>query len=247
MYPKNNASPERIAVGAIYLISDGTIQTAGASVRVRGQGGAWGAGGGTLACDSTSGIWDYIPTQAETNYTSFQVAVYKASCTSACVTIVTTAESTAGTVQVGSSNDKTGYSLTATTGLGNQTADITGNLSGSIGSVTGAVGSVTGAVGSVTGSVGSVAGNVTGSVGSISGVTFPTNFGDLAITVTTGLVSLASDGMDGVTLPADIITAASINTGAFSADAFAANALVAATFAASSLNGHAFTSPFPNS
>jgi len=39
---------------------------------------------------------------------------------------------------------KTGYSLTATTGLGNQTANITGNLSGSVGSVTGAVGSVTG-------------------------------------------------------------------------------------------------------
>lgn len=46
---------------------------------------------------------------------------------------------------------KTGYTLTVTTGLGNQTADITGNLSGSVGSVTGAVGSVTGAVGSVTG------------------------------------------------------------------------------------------------
>lgn len=46
-------------------------------------------------------------------------------------------------------SDKTGYSLTATTGLGNQTANITGNLSGSVGSVTGAVGSVTGAVGSV--------------------------------------------------------------------------------------------------
>jgi hypothetical protein len=41
---------------------------------------------------------------------------------------------------------KSGYSLTATTGLGNQTADITGNLSGSVGSVVGAVGSVTGAV-----------------------------------------------------------------------------------------------------
>lgn len=39
---------------------------------------------------------------------------------------------------------KTGYTLTATTGLGNQTADITGSLSGSVGSVTGAVGSVTG-------------------------------------------------------------------------------------------------------
>gem|GEM_PF-1763607 len=48
---------------------------------------------------------------------------------------------------------------------------------------------------------------------------------------------LASDGMDSVVLPADIITAACINTGAFSADAFAADALVAATFAASSLDG----------
>ncbi len=49
---------------------------------------------------------------------------------------------------------KTGYSLTATTGLGNQTANITGNLSGSVGSVTGNVG-----------------GNVTGSVGSVTGLT----------------------------------------------------------------------------
>jgi hypothetical protein len=61
---------------------------------------------------------------------------------------------------------KTGYSLTANTGLGNQTANITGNLSGSVGSVTGAVGSVTGAVGSVTGNVG---GNVTGTVGGVAG------------------------------------------------------------------------------
>jgi hypothetical protein len=47
-----------------------------------------------------------------------------------------------GTVTAGTVSDKTGYSLTATTGLGNQTANITGNLSGSVGSVTGAVGSV---------------------------------------------------------------------------------------------------------
>ncbi len=41
---------------------------------------------------------------------------------------------------------KTGYSLVATTGLGNQTANITGNLSGSVGSVTG---NVSGSVGSL--------------------------------------------------------------------------------------------------
>jgi len=102
MYPINNASPERIAVGAIYLIADGTIQTADALVRVMPQGGAAGAGGGTLACDTTSGIWHYIPSQAETNYTSFMVLVYKASCTSACVTVVTTASATPGTTSVAS-------------------------------------------------------------------------------------------------------------------------------------------------
>jgi len=59
---------------------------------------------------------------------------------------VTTVGSVSGSVTVGTNNDKTGYSLTATTGLGNQTANITGNLSGSVGSVTGAVGSVTAGV-----------------------------------------------------------------------------------------------------
>lgn len=93
---------------------------------------------------------------------------------------------TSGAVTAGTVSDKTGYSLTATTGLGNQTANITGNLSGSVGSVTGAVGSVTGNVG----------GNVTGSVGSISGVTFPTNFGDLSISVTTGLVDITQTAAD---------------------------------------------------
>jgi hypothetical protein len=44
-----------------------------------------------------------------------------------------------GRVTIGSNADKTGYSLTATTGLGNQTANITGNLTGSVGSVTNGV------------------------------------------------------------------------------------------------------------
>jgi hypothetical protein len=80
--------------------------------------------------------------------------------------------------------NKTGFSLLATTGLGNQTADITGSLSGSVGSVTGAVGSVTGNVGgNVTGSVGSVVGNVGGSVASVaSGGITSTSFAADSIT-----------------------------------------------------------------
>lgn len=63
-----------------------------------------------------------------------------------CTLTLTTATFQAYEVRVASVVDKSGYSLTPTTGLGNQTANITGNLSGSVGSVTGAVGSVTGAV-----------------------------------------------------------------------------------------------------
>lgn len=58
----------------------------------------------------------------------------------------------------------------------NITGNITGNVSGSVGSVTGNVG-----------------GNVVGSVGSISGVTFPSNFGSLSITVGGG-VTVATNG-----------------------------------------------------
>jgi hypothetical protein len=98
-------------------------------------------------------------------------------------------------------SDKTGFSLAPTTGLGNQTANITGNLSGTVGSVTGAVGSVTSPVAVsdktgfklasdglalvtawTVGITGNLTGNVTGSVGSISGVTFPANFSNLDIT-----------------------------------------------------------------
>jgi hypothetical protein len=84
-----------------------------------------------------------------------------------------------------------GVTLAPTTGLGNQTANITGNLSGSVGSVTGAVGSVTSPVAVsdktgfklasdglalvtawTVGITGNLTGNVTGSVGSVtSGVT----------------------------------------------------------------------------
>lgn len=94
---------------------------------------------GTLAAGTHNAQSGDIFAQLPTNFADLAIAV------------------TTGLVSVGTNNDKTGYSLTATTGLGNQTADITGSLSGSVGSVTGAVGSVTGNVG----------GNVTGSVGSL--------------------------------------------------------------------------------
>jgi hypothetical protein len=98
MYPRNNATPPIIDLGEIMLKSDGTQQTSGASARVKIGTGAWGASAGTLACDATSGIWTYAPTQAETDATFFIVAAYKTLCTSVSKTIITTASATAGRV-----------------------------------------------------------------------------------------------------------------------------------------------------
>lgn len=95
-YPRNAASPPEIAIGAILQTSDGAQQTSGASVRVKIGSGSWGAGAGTLACDATSGIWTYAPTQAETNATYFLVGVYKSGCGSIEKTVITSASDSAG-------------------------------------------------------------------------------------------------------------------------------------------------------
>jgi len=156
-YPRNAATPPIVAVGAIYLLADGTIQTTGASVRVKTGTGAWGSGAGTLACDSTSGIWTYAPTQAETDAESFVVGVYKSASTSAQVTVATSASATAGYSGVDWSK------VTAAT--------TTVNLSGTTISTTQTVASVSGSVGSVTGAVGSVTARVTANTDQWGGVT----------------------------------------------------------------------------
>jgi len=79
-YPKNADTPKAVTVGSVILIADGTVQTDGCSVRVSLDGGAWGAGGGTLAYDATSGVVTYAPIKAETNGDVLKIAVYKASC-----------------------------------------------------------------------------------------------------------------------------------------------------------------------
>ena len=95
MYPRNAASPERISIGAVVQISDGTVQTAGVTVRVLPFGGTEADGAGTVAY-STDGVVVYTPTQAETNYTSFVLIAKKTGCIPASVTVVTSASATAG-------------------------------------------------------------------------------------------------------------------------------------------------------
>ena len=102
MYPRNAASPPRIAIGAVVQIADGAVQSSGVSVVVRPEGGAESAGSGTIAYSAASGLVYYTPTQAETDYTAFCVIAYKASCLPVSQTVVTTASSTAGAVELDS-------------------------------------------------------------------------------------------------------------------------------------------------
>jgi len=163
------------AIGASELAADAIAEIADAvwdeDATAHQTGGTFGQAIGDPGADTTT-IYQSVVTDAAGTNVAADIIAMKAD--TAAILLDT---GTDGVVVAAGS--KTGYSLTATTGLGNQTADITGNLSGSVGSVTGAVGSVTGAVGSVTGAVGSVTGavgsvtgnvggNVTGSVGSLA-------------------------------------------------------------------------------
>jgi hypothetical protein len=122
MYPRNAASPQRIAIGVVVQISDGAVQTSGVTVRVLPFGGSESDGGGTTAY-STDGVVVYTPTQAETNYTSFVLIAKKTGCIPASVTVVTSESAVSGRVYVDTNGDKTGYKL-ASDGLALVTAPI---------------------------------------------------------------------------------------------------------------------------
>ncbi len=164
MYPRNAASPEPIAIGPVVQISDGAVQTAGVTVRIKPVGVSESDGGGTTAY-STDGVVFYTPTQAETNYTSFVLIAKKAGCIPASVTVVTTASATAGYAGVDWSK------VTAAT--------TTLNLSGTTISTSQAVASVTGAVGSVTAAV--TVGTNNDKTGYSLTQSFPANFASLGI------------------------------------------------------------------
>jgi hypothetical protein len=94
MYPRNSATPERIAIGPVVQISDGAVQTSGCTVRVLESGGTEGDGGGTTAY-STDGVVLYTPTQAETDQSSFVLIAKKSGCIPASISIITSASATA--------------------------------------------------------------------------------------------------------------------------------------------------------
>ena len=141
MYPKNAASPPRIAIGVLIQIADGAVQTSGATITVRGEGGSESGGSGTTAYGAT-GIVYYTPTQAETNYSAFIVIASKTGCIPVAQTVITTNSATAGMVNVGAINTVATTSVTTVSAYQGTTSASTAQTGDSYAIVNGASGLV---------------------------------------------------------------------------------------------------------
>jgi hypothetical protein len=147
---RKNVAGQTVGFGMISSGDGETAVTGGSpTVYVTIDGGTQATGAGTSTHEG-NGQWTYAATQAETNGNHVVFTMKLAGAITQTVNVyplATDLQTTATPTVVASTvSDKAGYSLTAGTGLGNQTSNITGSLSGSVGSVTGAVGSVTAGV-----------------------------------------------------------------------------------------------------
>ena len=125
MYPRNSASPPRLAIGPVVQISDGAVQTAGVSVKVIPQGGTEASGAGTVAY-SADGAVLYTPTQGETDYVAVVFVASKTGCIPATLTVVMSASDVAGYAGLDWSkvgNATTTVALTGTTISTSQVVD----------------------------------------------------------------------------------------------------------------------------
>ena len=138
MYPRNAASPQRIAIGPVVQISDGAVQTSGVAVTMRGQGGAE-AAATNAPVYSTAGTVLITPTQAETNFASFLVEASKAGCIPATVTVVTSASGVAGYAGLDWATINAATTAQGLTGTTIAASQVVASVTGAVGSVTAGV------------------------------------------------------------------------------------------------------------
>lgn len=112
---RKNVGSQVICAQLVSKTDGSDVTTGTTTVYVTGDGGAQGAGGGTVAHEG-NGTWSYVPTQAETNYTHIAFTFVNTSAVTAVVNVYTVGQDfTAATLAstVTTNNDKTGYALTA--------------------------------------------------------------------------------------------------------------------------------------
>ena len=114
-------------VGTITQISDGVVQTAGVSVNISKDNGAYVAGANTPTVEQ--GEWSYTPSQAETDCSSLRIVIYKTGCYSRSIQVVFTASELfgyAGTDQSKIANATSTINLSGTT-IKSVTDEVTAN------------------------------------------------------------------------------------------------------------------------
>jgi hypothetical protein len=131
MYPRNAASPPRLAIGPVVQISDGAVQTAGVSVKVIPQGGTEASGAGTVAY-SADGAVLYTPTQAETDYVAVVFVASKTGCIPATLTVVMSASNTPGYAGLDWSKVGNATSTVALTGTTISTSQVVASVTAAV-------------------------------------------------------------------------------------------------------------------
>lgn len=220
---KKNVSSQIVGVQMI-TAADGTAFSGSVTCYVTGDNGTQTLGtvGSGVCASKGNGLFNYAPSQAETNYNFIQFTFIGTGAITQTLPVYTDFPQTGDAYDVGNTrlpaaltadgnmkSDTLRWNGVAVTGMPMPTyAQPTGFLAATFPSIVSSFAG--GAVASVTGNV---SGNVTGSVGSISGVTFPANFAALSISASTGLVDITQTAADKVwTTGTRTITGGTIGT-----------------------------------
>ena len=207
-FPRNAATPKAFAVGPLVKVADGSLLavTTGVNVRYQLDSGGWGAGGGTIAVDATSGVFTYAPLQAETNGDVLNVVLYIAGYVSATATMLmdpigipAIAPGSANGLQICGTNAATTYASMTITGAQTNGSTVFGNTTMGTLTQTGAVswGATTFATLTVTGATLFTTTVTVGTNLLVSGTTTLTGNVTLSGTLGTGAVTFASMAVTG--------------------------------------------------
>lgn len=237
---RKNVASQNVA-GQIANATTGAPITTGVSVFVTGDGGTQTAGGGTLT-HKGNGHWNYVPTQAETNFNHIAFTFTHASGVNQTVNVYTVSFNPHDTVRLGltalpnAAAEAAGGLFTRGTGAGQINQQANGQVDVNLERVRNAVVNAL-----IAGRVDANAQVVGDKTGYSLTQTFPANFADLAITATTGRVT-AGTVIDktGYSLANGSIASATFAPNAIDATAIAANAITSAKVATDAIGGAQF-------
>jgi hypothetical protein len=230
---KNVAS--QVVAGQVNSRVDGSPLTSAAVILVTGDGGAQGAGAGTLVHEG-NGCWSYVPTQAETNFNHVAFTFGHATGVYNTVNVYPVAFDPYDVVDLGLTNLDAAITTRLAPTVSLRTLDV--SVTGEAGLDWANIGAPATAqnLSATNIDVDQIIASVSGAVGSVVGLTPATvhsDLDDIQARLPAALVGGRMDSSVGA-VAANAITAASIATDAIDADALAADAVAEIAAASSS-------------